>query len=116
MPNINARLAGVELYFEDLPAAKQFYEETLGLKLSGEQAAHHVQFDTGSAFFCLEKNGVEDYPSKDKAVIFLEVASVTEAVDAIGKTRVVRFEATGQSWAVLHDPEGHNVVLIEKRQ
>ncbi len=29
MPNINARLVGLELYFEDLTAAKRFYEGTL---------------------------------------------------------------------------------------
>ncbi len=32
---INARLVGVELYFDDLPAAKHFYQDTLGLSLSG---------------------------------------------------------------------------------
>lgn len=35
MPNINAHLVGVEFYFADLPAAKRFYQETLGLKLPG---------------------------------------------------------------------------------
>jgi hypothetical protein len=28
MSKINARLVGVELYFDDLPAAKRFYQET----------------------------------------------------------------------------------------
>ena len=30
MAGVNARLAGVELYFDNLPAAKQFYAEVLG--------------------------------------------------------------------------------------
>lgn len=114
MPNIQARLVGVELYFADLPAAKRFYEETLGLKLSGEQPGHHAQFDTGAAFLCVEKKGVEDYPSQDKAVIFLGVPSVCAAVEAIGKDRLVKLgEDASTPWAVLHDPEGHNVVLLE---
>ena len=33
------RLTGVELYFEDLPRAKQFYKETLGLELADESVA-----------------------------------------------------------------------------
>jgi len=85
MPNINARLVGLELYFEDLTAAKRFYEGTLGLILSGEQSGHHAQFNAGAAFLCLEKKGVEDYPSHDKAVVFLEVPSVEAAINAIGE-------------------------------
>jgi predicted enzyme related to lactoylglutathione lyase len=117
VPGINARLVGVELYFDDLPAAKRFYQETLGLAVSGEQADHHAQFDTGSAFLCLEKKGVEDYPSRDKAVIFLEVQNIQAAIDMIGGERIVRYEpgarGTRPPWAVLHDPEGHNVLLAE---
>ncbi len=116
---ISARLVGVELYFSDLPAAKQFYEETLGLSISGEQPGHHAQFNVGRAFLCLEKKGAEDYPSRDKAVIFLEVQNVQAAVDAIGQERFVHVErgteGTGQPWAVLHDTEGHNVLLLEAR-
>jgi predicted enzyme related to lactoylglutathione lyase len=119
MTKINARLAGVELYFDDLPAAKRFYEETLGLKLSREQTGHHAQFDTGPTFLCLEKKGMENYPSQDKAVIFLEVASVDAAIKAIGQEHIARHESglsqNSPSWAVLHDPEGHNVLLLESR-
>jgi catechol 2,3-dioxygenase-like lactoylglutathione lyase family enzyme len=111
---INARLVGVELYFDDLPAAKHFYQDILGLRLSGEQLGHHAQFDGGTIFFCAEKKGVEDYPSRDKAVVFLEVDSVKAVVEAIGPDRVMRFDNNSHSpWAVLHDPEGHNVLLLE---
>lgn len=117
MPDLHARLIGVELYFDDLEAAKRFYQDTLGLNLFHEQSGHHVQFETGGPFLCLERKGVEDYPSRDKAVIFLEVADVRSAVAGLGKEKVVHFEAgnaNGASpWAVLHDPEGHNVLLLE---
>lgn len=114
MPHIHAHLVGVELYFDNLPAAKHFYHEILGLKLWGEQPGRHAQFDAGSAFLCVEKKGVEDYPSQDKAVIFLEVPSVRVAVDVIGKERIMKFsEDASTPWAVLRDPEGHNVLLLE---
>jgi hypothetical protein len=119
MSSINARLVGIELYFDDLIAAKDFYAGTLGLNIFGEQPGHHAQFNVGQAFLCLEKKGVEDYPSRDKAVIFLEVPSVHDAVAAIGEERFVHIElgseSTQPSWAVLHDTEGHNVLLLEAR-
>lgn len=113
MREIGARLAGVELYFDDLETAKNFYGKTLGLKMSGEEKGHHAQFDGGAGFVCLEKKGVESYPSADKAVLFFEVPDLAAALAAVGKERVVQSEP---SWAVLHDPEGHNVLLLEKRR
>jgi len=111
METIGARFAGVELYFEDLEKAKKFYMETLGLKIAGEQAGHHVQFQSGAGFVCLEQKGVESYPSKDKAVLFFEVPDLSAAIAAIGKDRVAQSETV---WAVLHDPEGHNILLLQK--
>jgi predicted enzyme related to lactoylglutathione lyase len=118
VPGINARLIGVELYFDDLSAAKHFYGKVLGLPASDEEPDHHAQFDAGSAFLCLEKKGVEDYPSCDKAVIFLEVQNVEAAIESIGRDRIVRHESgsrhtSQRPWAVVHDPEGHNVLLME---
>jgi predicted enzyme related to lactoylglutathione lyase len=109
MAKIGARFVGAELYFEDLERARKFYSETLGLKLSEEEAGHHAKFDSGAGFVCLERKGVETYPSKDKAVLFFEVADVRAAVKEIGRERVVQL---GEGWAVMHDPEGHNVVLL----
>ena len=119
MSSIHARLVGVELYFDDLVAAKNFYEGTLGLDIFGEQPGHHAQFNVGQAFLCLEKKGVEDYPSRDKAVIFLEVPNVQAAVEAIGRERFVHVENGDERtppWAVLHDSEGHNVLLLEAQR
>ncbi len=73
MNRISARFVGVELYFDDLDTAKRFYEETLGLHRSEEEAGHHARFDSGNEFVCLERKGAESYPSKDKAALFFEV-------------------------------------------
>ena len=112
MGRIEARFVGVELYFDDLERAKEFYAETLGLALSDEQAGHHAQFDGGAGFVCLERKGVESYPSKDKAVLFFEVPDLRSAIAAVGLDKVVQCEA---GWAVLHDSEGHNIILLGKR-
>lgn len=111
MSRMEMKFAGVELYFEDLERARRFYVETLGLEISNEQAGHHVKFDNAAGFICLERKGVESYPSKDKAVLFFEVADLPAALRAIGRDKLVQFES---NWAILHDPEGHNVVLLQK--
>ena len=97
MSDISARLVGVELYFEDLQGARKFYLDTLGLHISDGQPGHHAKFATDAAFVCLE-------------TLFFEVHDLRAAVTAIGAHRFLRSEP---HWAVLHDPEGHNVLLLE---
>jgi predicted enzyme related to lactoylglutathione lyase len=108
---------GIELYFDDLVRATVFYADVLGLDLAEEQAGHHTRFATGAAFVCLENRGVEDYPSADKAVLFLEVPDLARALERIGSERVVRAELGSHTpWAVLHDPEGHNILLLQAKR
>lgn len=117
-PTSGARLVGVELYFDDLEAARRFYRDVLGLELADEMAGRFARLETGNAFVCLERRGGEPYPSADKAVVFLEVPDLERAVTSIGRERFVRYEPGmhgAGSWAVLHDPEGHNVVLLPAR-
>jgi len=111
MKRIGAQFVGVELYFEDLEKAKSFYVDTMGLKISDEQPGRHAKFDSRSGFICLERKGIESYPSLDKAVLFFEVPDLKSAIAAIGEDRLVQSEPT---WAVLHDPEGHNILLLQR--
>jgi len=108
MKGIQARFVGVELYFDDLEAAREFYVGTLGLEVSGEQAGHHT---SGAGFVCLERKGCEPYPSKDEAVLFFEVSDLKAAIVSIGRHRLVQSES---KWAVIHDPEGHNLLLLQR--
>jgi hypothetical protein len=66
------------------------------------------EFDAGAGFVCLERKGSETYPSSDKAVLFFEVSDLKAAAAAIGEDRMVHIET---EWAVIHDPEGHNILL-----
>lgn len=68
-----------------------------------------MQFASDGRFLCLERKGIESYPSKDKAVLFFNVPSIRSAIAAIGREKLVHSEST---WAVLHDPEGHNILLV----
>jgi len=108
--DLKARFLGVELYFEDLEKAKQFYVETLGLQVSEEQLGRYAKFDSGAGFICLERKGADSYPSGDKPVLFFQVADLEAAIHTIGRDRIVESDA---QWAVLHDPEGHNILLLK---
>jgi predicted enzyme related to lactoylglutathione lyase len=111
LTRIHPQFIGVELYFADLGRAREFYTKTLGLNVSDEQPGHHVQFSGAGGFVCLERKGVESYPSQDKAVLFFEVDDLKSVIAAIGAEKMVQSEPT---WAVLHDPEGHNVLLLQR--
>jgi predicted enzyme related to lactoylglutathione lyase len=84
MGRIEARLVGVELYYDNLERAKTFYNETMGLEISDEQVGHHA------GFVCLERKGAEPYTSQDKAVLFFEVPDRELAIAAIGQPRSER--------------------------
>jgi len=111
METIGARFAGVELYFSNLKKARSFYADTLGLQISDEDSQRYAKFNTGAGFVCLERKGSESYPSQDKAVLFFEVSDLQAAINAIGEQRFVERQ---EKWAVLHDPEGHNVLLLQR--
>ena len=105
------RFTGVELYFDDLNRAKEFYETILGLEMTEQDRSRYAKFDSGSGFVCLERKGSEPYPSDGKAVVFFEVADIESAIHLIGRDRFIHIAST---WAVLRDPEGYNVVLIQQ--
>jgi len=109
MSDISAKFVGVELYFSNRKRARDFYTETLGLRIASE-STHFTKFETNAGFICLEQKGVETYRSSGKAVLFFEVPDLGAAIAAIGHNRLVHSEPT---WAVMHDPEGHNIVLLQ---
>ncbi len=104
------RFAGVELYFNDLDRARTFYREILGLEVSDEEPGHYTRFDSGAGFVCLERKGSEQYTSRENSVQNYEVEDLAAARKAIGEDRFVH---SADGWAVLHDPEGYNVLLLE---
>jgi len=109
------RLVGVELYFEDIERARRFYEGDLGLAATDEKEGRFVQFGA-APFLCAERKGTENYPSREKAVVFFEVDDLAAEIERLGRGRFVRIEAGPRPWAVLHDPEGYSVLLLEARR
>jgi predicted enzyme related to lactoylglutathione lyase len=90
----------------------------LGLAVAESRPGDYSKFASEGGFLCLERKGLDTYPSENKAVVFLEVADVQRAIEAIESHRIVHVGVDGQRgspWAVLHDPEGHNVILLQAR-
>ncbi len=56
------RFIGVELYFDDLETAKQFYRDTLHLEISNEQIGHHAKFGADPNFILPGAQGVRILP------------------------------------------------------
>lgn len=50
-------------------------------------------------------------------MLFFEVSELEAAVQSLGRERIVRYEPQGGAgrspWAVLHDTEGHNILLLQ---
>ena len=64
------------------------------------------------------RKGAENYPSQDKAVLFLETADLNATIEPIVRQRILRSETNSensQACAVLHDLEGHKILLLEKK-
>jgi len=110
MPDIAGRFVGVGLYFDDLDRARDFYTQTLGIPVSDEQVGRYAKLRGEAGFVRLERKGSETYPSQEKAVVLFEVPDLEAAISVIGQEKFVHREP---AWAVLHDPEGHNVLLLQ---
>jgi|SRR6185369_11170130 len=111
------QFAGVELYFDDLERAKKFYCDLLRLELEEEDPKHHLKLKLDKQFLCLEKKGMEGYPSADKAVIFFEVDDLADFAQSVGEARIVQSgpNVSAPAWIVLHDPEGHNILILQSK-
>jgi hypothetical protein len=70
--------------------AQAFTSKSWGLELAEMQNGHHAKFTTPAGFICLERRGAEEYPSADKAVLFLEVANLSQTIERIVADRVIK--------------------------
>ncbi len=116
MPHSKVRFVGFELYFDDLERARRFYTMKLGLRTIEQDPTHHVKLAGGDAFLCLERKGVENYPSAQKAVVFVEVPDLQATLAKFDSSEILgRGLKAEQPWAAIRDPEGYTVLLLQER-
>jgi len=106
----------------DLKRAKQFYENTLGLKQTtiwGDENQAWIEYDIGPPTLAITNYPSEWKPSPDGGGVALEVenfdTAIAELKKADAKFRVEPMESPVCHMAVVFDPDG-NSVCIHKRK
>ena len=106
----------------DLKRAKQFYENTLGLKQTtiwGDDNQAWIEYDIGPSTLAITNYPSEWKPSSDGGGVALEVenfdTAIAELKKADAKFRVEPMESPVCHMAVVFDPDG-NSVCIHKRK
>jgi len=106
----------------DLKRAKQFYENTLGLKQTtiwGDENQAWIEYDIGPPTLAITNYPSEWKPSPDGGGVALEVenfdTAIAELKKADAKFRVEPMESPVCHMAVVLDPDG-NSVFIHKRK
>ena len=106
----------------DLKRAKQFYENTLGLKQTtiwGDDNQAWIEYDIGPSTLAITNYPSEWKPSPDGGGVALEVenfdTAIAELKKAGAKFRVEPTESPVCHMAVVFDPDG-NSVCIHKRK
>lgn len=102
----------------DMPRARKFYEETLGLKVSSNFRDEWIEYDIGAGTFAITSADLNHKPGLRGGLIAFEVEDFDTAIRLLRErgapfvleptpTPVCRF-------AILADPDG-NHVSIHKR-
>ncbi len=115
---------------KDVPKAKQFYGETLGLEVTDEEDGFGINFSGGGSLFLYPK---EDHTAASFTVLNFPVDDIDEAVDEL-KNRGITFESyegemktdekgifrgadknSGPNIAWFKDPSGNILSVIETK-
>ena len=103
----------------DMPRARKFYEDILGLKHTGEPTTvPWIEYDLGNATL-----GLGTYegwvPSRDGAMLSLEVDDFEKSISELRQAGVPfhldPMETPVCHFAIIRDPDG-NAVMIHKRK
>jgi predicted enzyme related to lactoylglutathione lyase len=104
----------------DMARARKFYEDILGLKHTGEPTTvPWIEYDLGNTTLGLGAYGEGWKPSKDGAMLALEVDDFEKSVAELKQAGVpVSFDPMETPichFAIIRDPDG-NAVMIHKRK
>lgn len=95
----------------NLDRAREFYEKLLGLPVCGEQPGDFVQLSVGDAALCVDTAAGGDPPAAIFAVTRLDL--LCEYLVGAGVTVDGPRRGHGGRYAVVHDPDGHELVFEE---
>jgi hypothetical protein len=112
------RCSFVAVTTTDLASARAVWVETLGGRVTEEQAGHHAIVDVGGLRLCLDvEDGDVHRAGGSDPVVGLHVRDLEAALAALSArgVRPVEGPTRGRrgSWARIEDPDGRAVVLTE---
>ena len=100
----------------DIPRARKFYEEVLGLQVSQEMmGAKWIEYTVGANTLAIANVGGDWRPSDQGTSAALEVENFGEAISEL-RNECVRFAAEPFEtpcchMAVVHDPDGNKIII-----
>ena len=111
-------LAFVALPVKDIKAARRFYEEILGLKMSHNFMDKWIEYDLGDTALTITEADAEHPAPATGATVALEIKDLTEFVGRL-KAQGVRFSLDATEtpvcrMATIHDQDGNPLMLHEK--
>jgi catechol 2,3-dioxygenase-like lactoylglutathione lyase family enzyme len=112
-------IAFVTYAVSDLKAARHFYEDILGLKLTHQAGGEWFEYDVGDATFAISEADAEHPAPVRGAVLAFEVSDLDAEVARLRK-RGVRFrreitETAVCRFAIVLDPDGSEVILHKRK-
>lgn len=116
------KLQAIRIFVDDLPAARRFYHQTLGLPIRWEEEGVAIGFDVGGDLI-LEPVGA-DADAEDRALMgrFVGCSLAVDDIDGFYsrlKAKGVRFtqppelQPWGGTLAHFQDPSGNTLTLLQ---
>ena len=108
-------IAFITYAVSDLPAARRFYEGTLGLRLTHEAGGEWFEYDIGDTTFAITGIDMQHTPGAKGAVVAFEVSDLDAFVKRL-KEQGVAFvldvtETPVCRMAVIADPDGNHIII-----
>ena len=102
----------------DVPTARKFYEDVLGLKLESDFGGEWIEYAIGSGTFAITSMDKTHQPGLQGGLIALEVDDLDATVKRL-KERGVSFvmEATTTPvcrFATVSDPDGNHLIIHQR--
>jgi predicted enzyme related to lactoylglutathione lyase len=103
----------------DIKAARDFYENILGLKLARESGGEWFEYDLADTTFAISTADMEHPVPVRGAVVALEVSDLEAEIARLHKVGVsFRQEITETSicrFAIVLDPDGREVIIHKRK-
>jgi len=112
-------IAFITYAVSDLPAARRFYEGTLGLRLTHQAGGEWFEYDIGDTTFAISAADAEHPVPVRGAMLALEVSDLEMEVARLRQSGATfRREITETPvcrFAVVLDPDGSEIILHKRK-